>query len=96
MTLAQADVPAGLRMHSAEQVSRELSGAVGARAWDRDPRDQRVLDGLARAQGKILDSEAEHPLGLPRQTMTRRAFAESEWNLADMSPKAGWGSMLLR
>lgn len=89
--VAQADLPPGPEPLPAAQLQAALLPAVGARPWDRDAIDVRVLADLVAGRGRIIDSELESPLGgYPKHAPTRRAFVEAEWNLADMSPKAGW------
>jgi hypothetical protein len=55
--------------------------------------DTLLLREMAAGRGRIIDSEAQHALGYPRHAATRRAFVEAEWNLADMSPRAGWSAI---
>ena len=91
--LAESGLPADVRALPAAQLEAELPKAVGARPWDRDAIDAHVLSELAAGRGRIIDSEVEHAQGYPKHAPTRRAFDEREWNLADMSPRAGWGSI---
>ncbi len=93
-SLAQAQLPAGLRIRPAARLIDELPGAVGARPWDRDALDARLLAEMAAGRGRIIDSERDNPLGYPAASEpTRRAFDADAWNLDDMSPKAGWASL---
>uniref|UniRef100_UPI0040359CB0 pectate lyase family protein n=2 Tax=Roseateles sp. TaxID=1971397 RepID=UPI0040359CB0 len=87
---AKPDLPAGLVIRSAADLARELPPLVGARPWARDPLDTRVLADMAQGRGKLIDSEVENALGYPRHAPTRREFKAEDWNLDDMSPKAGW------
>lgn len=92
--LAAADLPAGVRIRPAANLPDELSGIIGARPWDRDALDQRVLADLRAGRGRIIDSEAENPVGPPpSQPPARRAFDPEAWHLPDMSPKSGWPSL---
>ena len=78
------------------RLTDELPGAVGARAWDRDPRDARVLADMAAGRGKIIDSEAQNPLGYPAASEpSRRGFDPDTWHLDDLSPKSGWASLFV-
>ncbi len=93
--LAQPDLPPGLRIRPAATLADELSGIVGARPWDRDALDRRVLTDMAVGRGRIIDSERENLLGYPAvQPPVRRSFDANAWHLDDMSPKAGWASLL--
>lgn len=94
LPLAAPELPAGLRIRPAHRLADELPGAVGARPWDRDAVDTLVLREMAAGRGRIIDSERENALGFPAVTeATRQAFDPQAWNLDDMSPKAGWGSL---
>jgi len=90
---AQPDLPAGLGVQPAAELARDLPPLVGARPWARDPLDARVLADMAQGRGKLIDSEVENPLGYPRYEPTRRPFNPADWNLDDMSPKAGWPAL---
>ena len=92
--LAQADLPPGVPVMAAAQLAQALPAAVGARPWDRDELDTRLLRELAAGRGRIIDSEIENPLGYPRHKPTQRAFDERDWNLADMSPRTGWADIV--
>ena len=90
--LAAPDLPPDVRPIAAGRVLRELPAAAGARPWDRDEVDARLLRELAAGRGKLIDSELEAG-GYARQAPSLRAFDPQEWNLEDMSPRAGWGAI---
>ena len=92
--LDQADLPEGLRIRPAAGLPDELFGVIGARPWDRDALDRRVLAEMQAGQGRIIDSEpaAAAELLVPKAPV-RRAFDPDAWNLDDMSPKSGWQSL---
>ncbi len=92
LPLAAPDLPADVKPWPAARVMRELPAVAGARPWDRDEVDARLLRELAAGRGKLIDSELEVG-GYPRQAPSFRAFDASEWNLEDMSPKAGWSDI---
>jgi hypothetical protein len=50
-------LPPGLLPRPADQVLQALPGAVGARPWDRDPIDTRILADALRGRARILDEE---------------------------------------
>ena len=60
---------------------------VGARPWDRDYHDARLVADVAEGRGKIIDGENEVHGFLPQRPTTRK-FAPGDWNLADMTPKS--------
>jgi hypothetical protein len=58
----------------------------GARPWERDPIDARIVADVRNGTGKIIDSEQEVG-GYPVRPETRAAFVEAEWDLATMTRK---------
>ena len=88
-------LPPRLQALRADQLEAELTLAAGARPWDRDPIDFKLLSDVAEGRGRIPDSETEssgHPAG-PRYQPSSRPFDPSQWNFSDMSPRAGWSSL---
>lgn len=83
-------LPSGLRRVPAVSLERELMHKAGARPWDRDPVDFKQLSDIAEDRGRIIHSETENTLGMPNYTYAHRPFQEVQWNLQDMSPRAGW------
>lgn len=59
---------------------------AGARPWDRDDVDRRIVADVIEGRGGIIDSEAEVG-GYPVYAETRQAFVEADWDLATMEPK---------
>jgi len=55
----------------------------GARPWDRDPIDARIVADVRNGTGKIIDSEQEVG-GYPVRPETRAPFIEADWNLDTM------------
>ena len=80
--------PAGLPVLPAREVETHLLATAGARPWDRDAHDLRVLFFIAEGRGAIIDSEAEVG-GFPQMAETRAPFVEADWNLDTMEPKSG-------
>ncbi|MDF2900744.1 MAG: pectate lyase, partial [Phenylobacterium sp.] len=78
--------PQGLSPIPAADVQRSVLTNAGARPWDRDMDDVRLLADVAEGRGEIIDSEQDL-LGYPRHQETRRPFNEADWNLSDMTPK---------
>ncbi len=76
----------GLEVLPATEVERVVLENAGARPWDRDPHDVRVLANVAEGRGEIIDSEAEVG-GYPDPEATRRAFDPADWHLDTMMPK---------
>jgi pectate lyase len=81
------DWPAGLTAVPAVDVERWVLANVGARPWDRDAHDTRLLADVTEGRGEIIDSESEVG-GYPNVPPTRRAFDPALWDLATMAPRS--------
>lgn len=77
--------PAGLVAMRAQDVQRAVLARAGARPWDRDAHDVRVIADVAEGRGHIIDSEQD-VLGYPVQPETRKPFDPALWNLDTMEP----------
>jgi len=75
-----------LQIRPAEEVERWVDQNAGARPWDRDPQDARILMNVREGRGRIIDNEAEVG-GYPAAEMTHKAFNADDWNLDTMMPK---------
>jgi hypothetical protein len=96
LSQAAPDLPAdlqGRRLLPAAALEAVLPLAVGARPWARDPIDFKLLSDVAEGRGRIIDSERDNALGYPRYAPRQRRFDPAEWQLDDMSPRAGWDSL---
>lgn len=80
--------PEGLAVLPANQVETHVLRFAGARPWDRDAHDVRVLFDVAEGRGHIIDDEREVG-GYPQIAATRAPFVEAEWDLATMEPRSG-------
>jgi hypothetical protein len=80
--------PQGIDVLPATQVETHVLRFAGARPWDRDTHDIRVIFDVAEGRGKIIDDEREVS-GYPKQEPTQARFVEAEWNLDTMEPKSG-------
>lgn len=85
MSSRPLDLPPGLALMAARDVERTLLTTVGARPWDRDAHDVRILADIAEGRGEVIDSEAEVG-GYPVVAETRRPFDPAAWNLETMEP----------
>ncbi len=86
-TAAPMSLPAGLPVLAPQDVERFVLANAGARPWDRDGHDVRVLANAAEGRGEIIDSQAEVG-GYPKMPETRRAFDPALWDLETMLPRA--------
>ncbi len=80
--------PAGLAVLPAREVETHILEHAGARPWDRDANDIRVLYYIAEGRGKIINDENEVS-AYPVQKETRAPFVEADWDLNTMEPKSG-------
>lgn len=78
-------LPFGVQLLPSAQVQDAVIAAAGARPWDRDPIDRRIVADVIEGRGDIIDSEQEVG-GYPKHRETRRPFVESDWNLDTMEP----------
>lgn len=86
-------LPADIIILPANEIEHQIYLTAGARTWDRDPIDNKLLSDVAEGRGEIIDSEAENTYGYPKYPTTFRPFVETDWNLNDMSPIKGWDSL---
>lgn len=78
--------PAGLVARPVAMVKAAVLADAGARPWDRDPIDTRIVRQVAEGGGRIIDSEAEVG-GYPSYAPSRRTFVEADWDLGDLTPR---------
>ncbi|TDR39103.1 hypothetical protein DFR29_1177 [Tahibacter aquaticus] len=84
-----APLPHGVTPIAASAVQDAVLEDVGARPWDRDPIDARIVADTVEGRGKIIDSETEVG-GYPGENASYRAFDESEWDMDTLLPRKGW------
>jgi pectate lyase len=78
-------MPFGVVPMPASEVQDHVLANVGARPWDRDDIDRRILETTIEGRGKVIDSEKEVG-GYPKHAETRQAFVPADWNLDTMEP----------
>lgn len=76
--------PAGLNPRPAAAVQNLVLRNAGARPWDRDEVDRRIVTEVLAGGGRIIDSEQEVG-GYPTSRETREAFNPEEWDLRFMT-----------
>ncbi len=89
----ESALPPRLPLLPAAEIEAMLPALVGARPWDRDAIDRRLLAQLAERRGRLIDDESEVGGLPPVREPTRRAFDAAGWDLRTMSPRAGWGAL---
>lgn len=77
--------PEGLKAIPADEVETSVLTHAGARPWDRDYHDARVVADVAEGRGWIIDSQ-EDVHGYLETKPTQRAFNPADWDLATMQP----------
>jgi hypothetical protein len=70
----------------AAKVKEFVAKNVGARPWDRDPIDERIIRTALEGRSKVIDSEQEVG-GYPERAETRAPFKPEEWDLGTMQRK---------
>lgn len=78
----------GLPLLEARDVETHVLALAGARPWDRDEHDKRVLFFIAEGRGEIIDDESEVG-GYGTVAPTAAPFIAAEWNLDTMEPHSG-------
>lgn len=69
-------------------VETHVLALAGARPWDRDAHDIRVLFFIAEGRGEIIDDESEVG-GYGTAKTATASFVEADWDLVTMEPKSG-------
>ena len=78
-------MPFGVAPMPASEVQDHVIANAGARPWDRDDIDRRILETTIEGRGKVIDSEQDVG-GYPKHPETRQAFVPTDWNLDTMEP----------
>lgn len=79
-------LPEGVQVLPTVEVQDTVIRNAGARPWDRDPVDARIVANVIEGRGAIIDSERDVG-GYPTYPETRQPFDPSAWNLDDMTPR---------
>ncbi len=75
----------GVKVLASPDVQDAVIADAGARPWDRDLIDRRILADVIEGRGKIIDSQTEVG-GYPVTQTSTRAFIPADWDLATMEP----------
>ena len=78
-------LPFGVTLLPSSKVQDAVIANAGARPWDRDDVDRRILADAIEGRGRIIDSQ-EQVGGYPVQKETRQAFVPGDWDLETMEP----------
>ena len=80
-------LPFGVKLLPSSEVQDAVIKNAGARPWDRDPVDARIVADTIEGRGEIIDNE-EQVGGYPQYKETRQPFDEKAWDLATMTLRA--------
>ena len=75
--------PDAIEVIPAADVKDYVLENAGARPWDRNAIDKRIIREIREGAGKVIDSEQEVG-GYPTMKETRAPFDPNKWNLATM------------
>jgi pectate lyase len=75
--------PKAIELRPVTEVKAHVLKNVGARPWDRDAIDARIVREARNGRGRIIDSEQEVG-GYPVHAQTRARFVVENWDLATM------------
>ncbi len=78
-------LPFGVTPLPVAEVQDAVIANAGARPWDRDDIDRRILADTIEGRGEVIDSEQEVG-GYPKHAETRQAFVPADWDLDTMEP----------
>ena len=79
-------MPEGIKVLPPAEVQDSVIRNAGARPWQRDEPDWRVIADTIEGRGHVIDSENEVG-GYPEQIAAFQPFNPSDWDLRDMTPK---------
>ena len=85
MLKTRPPLPFGVNPMPAKDVQDHVLANAGARPWDRDDIDRRILENAIEGRGKHIDSETEVG-GYPKHAETRQVFVPADWDLDTMEP----------
>jgi pectate lyase len=86
LPMAKPKLPSGVTPIRAIDVEESVIKNAGARPWDRDPIDARIVADTIEGRGEIIDHE-DQVGGYPNYKETRQPFVEKDWDLATMVPR---------
>jgi len=82
-------LPEGVKLLGAAHVQDAVIDDVGARPWDRDHDDARIVADTIEGRGRIIDSQRDVN-GYPHVEPTHQAFDPSAWDLDSMTYRKPW------
>jgi hypothetical protein len=89
--MAKPALPFGVKLLQSVDVQDSVIRNAGARPWDRDKVDARIVADTIEGRGEIIDNENQVG-GYPHYEPTHQPFNEKDWDLATMMPKVAFKS----
>jgi pectate lyase len=84
--MARPSLPFNVKLLSAADVQDAVIQNAGARPWDRDPIDARIVADTIEGRGEIIDDQSQVG-GYPQYKETRAPFNPDDWDLRYMTKK---------
>jgi pectate lyase len=84
--MSRPTLPLNVKLLPAAEVQDAVIREVGARPWDRDHIDARIVADTIEGRGEIIDDQSQVG-GYPQYQETRQPFNEKEWDLRYMTKK---------
>jgi len=78
-------LPFGVQLLPAQSVQDAVIAKAGARPWDRDDIDRRIVADTIEGRGSIIDSEQQVG-GYPKHPRSSQVFIAADWDLDTMEP----------
>jgi hypothetical protein len=85
LPMSRPALPFGVALLPSVEVQDAVIKNAGARPWDRDPVDARIVADTIEGRGEIINNE-EQVGGYPQYKETQQAFNEKDWDLSTMVP----------
>jgi len=76
--------PTGLEVLPAAQVRSRVLESAGARPWDRDTMDKKIIEEVKSGSNRIIDSELEGG-GYPQVDPASEPFNAEAWDLHNLT-----------
>jgi len=86
VSIARPSLPTGVKLLPAADVQDAVIRGAGARPWDRDAVDSRIVANAIEGRGGVINSEQDVG-GYPAYPETRQPFDPSAWDLRYMTRK---------
>ena len=80
----EPSLPEGVNVMPAVAVQDAVIREAGARPWDRDATDKRILADTIEGRGRIIDSEQDVG-GYPSPAPAHERFDETQWDMQYMT-----------